>query len=283
MTDLAAAKILDYTARWRNAVEAEISRAIGVGEPAVLYEAMRYSALGPGKRLRPLVVLAACEACGAAPEAALPAAAAIELVHAFSLVHDDLPCMDDDDYRRGRPTCHKVYGEAIALLAGDALVARGVGYLAEIPDTWAKAAAGVLAGAVAGGMVPGQVLDMLAEAGEEVDVVQLHRQKTGTLFVAAARMGAHAAGADIDTVMTLSRFGGHLGLAFQIADDVLDAGEGSGDQAKGKATYPARFGLESARQMARVEAERALGALSGFGPAADTLRAVARFAVERDR
>ncbi len=245
---------------------------------------MRYAALGPGKRVRPLVLLAACEAAGGVPEQALPVAAAIEMIHAFSLVHDDLPCMDDDDFRRGRPTCHKAFGEAVGLLAGDALSARALGYLAEQDRPWAPKAVAELADATCG-MIAGQVLDMAAEGPEAaiVDIERLHALKTGRLFVAACRLGGIVAGAPDEVMAQLSTFGAQIGLAFQIADDILDAGDGEADAARGKATYPGRYGLEHARAMGREAVERALEAAKPLGPAAEPLRAIARFVIERDR
>ncbi|MBM3269543.1 MAG: polyprenyl synthetase family protein [Candidatus Sericytochromatia bacterium] len=258
MTQIAPLPLGDYAATWRPRVDDLLGEAIGSGEPAVLYEAMRYAALGPGKRLRPLLVLAACEACGADPAGALPAAAAIEMVHAFSLVHDDLPCMDDDDFRRGRPTCHKAYGEAVALLAGDGLLARALGYLAEQPVTWAAEAVAELAEAVSAGMIRGQVLDIAPGPGTDVEL--LHHLKTGRLFVSACALGAIAAGASAEQAADVAGYGMYLGLAFQIADDIKDAGE------VGRETYVTRFGVAGARQRCLEALANAEAVLAGLGP-----------------
>ncbi len=254
----------EYAARWRPIVDDALREAIGEGEPAQLYEAMRYAALGPGKRLRPLLVLAACEAAGGDPREAVPAAAAIELVHAFSLVHDDLPCMDDDDYRRGRPTCHKVFGDAVALLAGDALLARALGYMAEQNVTWAADGVAELAEAVSAGMIRGQVLDMAPPAGGDLELAS--HLKTGRLFVSACTLGAIVAGAGSGPMADLAGFGMYLGLAFQIADDIADAGEA------GKDTFVSRYGLAGARERClealanarQVVSALGAGALGGF-------------------
>jgi len=258
LTQIAPLPLGDYAATWRPRVDDLLGEAIGSGEPAVLYEAMRYAALGPGKRLRPLLVLAACEACGADPAGALPAAAAIEMVHAFSLVHDDLPCMDDDDFRRGRPTCHKAYGEAVALLAGDGLLARALGYLAEQPVTWAAEAVAELAEAVSAGMIRGQVLDIAPGPGTDVEL--LHHLKTGRLFVSACALGAIAAGASAEQAADVAGYGMYLGLAFQIADDIKDAGE------VGRETYVTRFGVAGARQRCLEALANAEAVLAGLGP-----------------
>lgn len=284
VTDLAPPTLDSFVARWRPVVERALDGAIGHGEPLVLYEAMRYAALGPGKRIRPMLVLASCYAVGGDPKGALAGAVAVEMIHAFSLVHDDLPCMDDDDFRRGRATCHKVFGKANALLAGDALLAAGLGHLACQSGPWVRNAVAELALAVADGMIPGQVLDMLAEgANGDVDLETLHGLKTGRLIAAACSIGALAAGASEQMCNRLIEYGRRIGLAFQIADDVLDAAPGSGgDVDRHKATYPERFGLAEARRMAEAEVQVAIGCLSEFGVAAEPLRAIARFTVERD-
>jgi len=267
------------------------------GSPGRLMEAVRYSLLAGGKRLRPSLVLrtfAACSGDGAGNErSALAAAGAIELIHTFSLVHDDLPAMDNDDLRRGRATNHKVFGEALALLAGDAMVTMAFELLA-------ADAAGHLVGrlvaelaAASGpeGMIGGQVLDMEGEGKslsmEELGV--LHRKKTGALLTAACRMGAVAAEASAHKVNAITEFGRHLGLAFQIVDDILDVtstakqmGKATNkDAKKGKNTYPVLLGLEGSRAEAGRQLEAALGALEGFGSAASELGTLAVFVVER--
>jgi geranylgeranyl pyrophosphate synthase len=244
-------------------------------------------------------VLESARACGApysASAAALAAAGAIELIHTFSLVHDDLPAMDDDDLRRGRPTNHKVYGEAMAILAGDAMVAMAFEVLATDaePAVGARLAAELARAAGPAGMIGGQVLDMEGENQSlALDQLQrLHRMKTGALLVAACRMGAIAAG-DVDSARlhALTAFGRHIGLAFQIVDDLLDItaspeqlGKGTGKDAdKGKNTYPRLMGVEQSRREAGRQLAEGLAALDGLGPPADGLRSLARFIVERDR
>jgi geranylgeranyl diphosphate synthase type II len=266
----------------------------GPDVPRQLAEAMRYSLFSGGKRFRPALVLAACEVCGGAVERALPAAAAIECVHTFALIHDDLPVMDDDDLRRGQPTAHKVFGEAIALLAGDALLALAFGILStQVRDAAVSSRlCAELAEAVGWeGMIGGQAADWLGQ-GEPVGqerVEHIHQRKTGRLIRCACRMGAVAAAADNTMMEALSRYGEHLGLAFQIVDDVLDAtgsaaqtGKRTGkDLAAGKQTYPRAVGIEASRAAAQREAEAAIGALEAMGPQAEELRGLARLVVHR--
>ena len=255
--------------------------------PPALVEAVDYSLLAGGKRLRPALVLESCHACGGDATDALPAAAAVELVHTFSLVHDDLPAMDDDDLRRGRPTSHKRFGEATAILAGDAMTAMAF----EVAATCGPTVVALLARATGPvGMVGGQVLDIAAENRRlGLDALRdVHRRKTGALLAASCEIGASVAGGDR---AALRRFGDHLGLAFQIADDLLDvtatsdaAGKATNkDAAAGKSTYPALLGIDAARRLARDEAAAAVEALSDFGPAADGLRSLAAFAADRGR
>jgi geranylgeranyl diphosphate synthase type II len=263
--------------------------------PDTLWESMRYSALAGGKRLRPLLAIAACEALGGSEADALPAACALELIHTQSLVHDDLPCMDDDSLRRGKPTNHVVFGEALALLAGDGLVALAFQILVEeatgrLPPAVIAASVRELARATFD-MVAGQVVDVQSE-GQAVSPATLefiHRHKTGALLRAAVRMGAMAAGADPERLERLTRYGEALGLAFQIVDDLLDMtaspeelGKTPGkDVAAGKATYPALYGLEAARAEAERQVVIALGEVAPLGEAAVPLRALARFVSER--
>jgi geranylgeranyl diphosphate synthase type II len=260
-----------------------------------LYEAMRYMVLGGGKKMRPALVLMACEACGGDPKEALPAACAVEMVHTYSLIHDDLPAMDDDDLRHGRPSCHKRFGEAMAILAGDALLTEAFRVLATgVADAArAKALVAELAAAAgAVGMVGGQVADLQAERTRSDDdrlLEVIHRRKTAALLTAAVVMGAISAGAGEHWIRSLRAYGMHLGLAFQIADDVLDAtaptevlGKTAGkDAAAGKLTFVKLFGIEAARRRARAEADRAVDALMGFGHQGDWLRDLARWVVER--
>lgn len=262
-----------------------------------LLEAMRYSLLAGGKRLRPVLALAACEAVGGALDAALPLACAIEMIHTYSLVHDDLPCMDDDDLRRGRPTNHKVFGEAIATLAGDGLLTDAFKILAAAAAS-ARSARALLEtimeladAAGSDGMVGGQVIDLLGE-GQALALEQLedlHSRKTGALFVAAVRGGARLGGATAAQLAAMREYAQALGLAFQVIDDLLDvesSTEAMGkrtnkDQARGKATYPSLLGVERSRQLARDLVARTHAALAPFDHRADPLRMLAKFAVER--
>jgi geranylgeranyl diphosphate synthase type II len=265
--------------------------------PARLAAAMRYSVLGGGKRLRPLLCLLAAEACGAEPEAALPAACALELVHTYSLIHDDLPAMDDDDLRRGRPTCHKAFDEATAILAGDALLTLAFEIVARHtrPAGAALGCVGVLAEAAgAAGMVGGQMADLQAEGRSDGTLEALeaiHRRKTGALLRAALQMGAIVAGASAACRAALDSYGRAVGLTFQIVDDLLDV---QGDEAKvgkrvrkdcelGKWTYPGFLGVAGSRQHARQLADEAVAALEPLGPGAERLRSLALDLLERER
>jgi geranylgeranyl diphosphate synthase type II len=260
-----------------------------------LYEAMRYMALGGGKKLRPVLVLLAAEACGGSADAAMPAACAVEMVHTYSLIHDDLPAMDNDDLRHGRPSCHKAFGEAMAILAGDGLLTEAFAVLASyVPDAVRarRLVAELALAAGAAGMVGGQVADLKAERqrlNDETLLEIIHRLKTARMIEAAAVMGAIVAGASEHFERSLRAYGSHLGLAFQIADDILDAaastevlGKTAGkDAAAGKLTYVTCYGIEAARRRARSEADRAIDALGPFDHQADLLGDMARFVVER--
>ncbi len=260
------------------------------GAPESLRMVMEYSLFAGGKRLRPALALGAAEIVSGDDTPAMPAACALEMIHTYSLMHDDLPCMDDDDLRRGKPTAHKVFGEANAILAGDALltmafdVAAGTGN-AEVVREIARAA-GV------GGMVGGQVIDLESE-NKQLTLEQLrhvHAYKTGALIRASVRAGAILGGAAGEPVAALTRFGESIGLAFQIADDILDVvgveatiGKRVGSDAnKHKSTYPQLVGLDRARVLASEAVDEALAALASFGPEADVFRALARFIIDRD-
>ena len=264
--------------------------------PPRLAEAMRYSLLGGGKRLRPVLCLLAAEACGADPAAATAAACALEMVHTYSLIHDDLPAMDDDDLRRGRPTCHKAFDEATAVLAGDGLLTLAFEIVARDVQPPAAAAACVRAlaeGAGPCGMVGGQMADLEAEGRDDANLTALeaiHRRKTGALLRASLRMGGLVAGADEARLQALDVYGAAVGLAFQIIDDLLDV---QGDEAKmgkrvgkdsglGKWTYPGLLGIEGSRQRARQLADEAVAALAPLGARGDRLRALALDLLERD-
>jgi geranylgeranyl diphosphate synthase type II len=265
--------------------------------PARLAAAMRYSTLAGGKRLRPVVCLLAADACGGDRKVALPAACALELVHTYSLIHDDLPAMDDDDLRRGRPTCHKAFDEATAVLAGDGLLTLAFEIIARDVRP-AEAAAGcvrALAEAAGpSGMVGGQMADLLAEQHTDVSLAGLeaiHRRKTGALLRAALRMGAITAGAPAKMREALDAYGDAVGLAFQIVDDLLDV---QGDEARlgkrvrkdsrqGKWTYPGLLGVDGSRAKARQLADDAVAALAPFGNRGAWLKALALDLLERDR
>jgi geranylgeranyl diphosphate synthase type II len=266
--------------------------------PHALHKAMRYSIFAGGKRLRPIMMIAASEAVGGTAQQVMHAACAMEMIHTYSLIHDDLPAMDDDDFRRGRPTNHKVYGEAVAILAGDALLTEAFRLLADakvnqsIPPTTVMRVIELVARfAGSHGMVGGQVVDMESE-GKEIDFPTLeyiHTHKTGGLILASIQVGALLGGGDEKQLTALTRFGGAAGLAFQIADDILDVigdqaelGKDIGsDQARGKATYPSLLGLAEARQRADELCDIAIEALAPLGPPAKTLQELARYIIDR--
>jgi geranylgeranyl diphosphate synthase type II len=280
-------------------VEAGLKRVLPPAAPARLRRAMGYSLWAGGKRLRPVLVLAAAEACGAPAARVLPAALGLECLHTYSLIHDDLPAMDDDDLRRGRPTCHKAFDEATAILAGDGLLTLAFELLARnarvrgVPPGAVGEAVRVLAVAAgAAGMVGGQLADIQAE-GRRVTLAGLkaiHAGKTGALIRAAAEVGGLLAGGRPFQRRALRAYGRHIGLAFQVADDILNVvgepeklGKATGSDAKrGKATYPALLGLQKARLFAQNELQAALRALKPLGRRGEPLAALARFVVERD-
>jgi geranylgeranyl diphosphate synthase type II len=265
---------------------------------------MRYSLLAPAKRLRPILVLLAAEACGGRAKAALPAAAAVEMVHSYSLIHDDLPAMDDDDLRRGLPTCHKQFGEALAILAGDALLTYAFQVLAdELPAQAASACCRELSrGAGAAGMVGGQVQDLSAEsngAAQKRDTLEtlmlIHANKTASLFRACLRMGAWVAweGKPVEPrtglLDALDQYGQNFGQVFQITDDLLDI-EGDAtvagkrvnkDASRGKLTYPGLLGQERSRLEAARLCDQAVACLVPFGPAAERLASLVRSLLNR--
>jgi geranylgeranyl diphosphate synthase, type II len=306
---------------WLDAKRALVEQALdrflptGARAPAAIAEAMRYSVFAGGKRLRPMLTLAAAEATApavsmpkeAATRAALPAACAIELIHTYSLVHDDLPAMDNDTLRRGRPTAHVVYGEGSAILSGDALLTEAFALLAREPraDDVGAIAAGELArrqlaaiqtiadAAGADGMVGGQALDLkAAEPGaaplDESGLSEMHARKTGALLRASAVVGAVMAGATPDVLTAVAAYGSHVGLAFQIVDDILDVegasavlGKTAGkDAAAGKPTYPALHGLAESKRRAEASMRSALDALTTVGISGQ-LPAIARWVVAR--
>ena len=272
----------------------------GAGCPDHLTAAIAHSLLGGGKRLRPLLVLYAAQACGSAIEPALPAACAVEMVHTYSLIHDDLPAMDDDDMRRGQPSCHVAFDEATAILAGDALLARAFELLAiEItPAETAVRCGGELAAAAGASQLVGGQADDLKMAGQTfaqdadalVMLEAIHARKTGALLVVSLRLGGLVAGADGGQLDQLTKYGQNLGLTFQITDDLLDLrgdshtlGKTVGkDDQQGKLTYPAILGVEASRRRAQQLTQSACAAVASLGPAADDLHTLARFVLDRD-
>ncbi len=265
--------------------------------PQDLNTAAHYSVFAGGKRIRPILCLAACEACGGDIQNAMPVACALELIHTYSLIHDDLPAMDNDDFRRGKPTCHKVFGEALAILAGDALLTEAFVLLSR-PDKIRIPAErrlaliseiAVAAGFV--GMVGGQAMDIRAEKIEpDFEGLQdMHRRKTGALIAASVKTGAMVAGAGLQKLSALASYGGHIGIAFQIADDILNVegnakimGKETGsDIVRGKSTYPSILGMEAAKAKLAGHVESALAALEPFDARALPLRVLARFIMDR--
>ena len=286
----------------RQTVERGLDRFLRTADesPPRLHEAIRHSVFAGGKRLRPILVLAGAEVAGTAPEAVLPAACAIELIHTYSLVHDDLPAMDDSPTRRGVPTCHVLYGEAVAVLVGDALHAFAfelLGRNAEVrgitADRVVRATVELAQGIGTAGMVGGQMLDLLA-AGRHVagaDVHEIHRLKTGALVRACLRIGGILGGVSADGLDALSRYGAHVGLAFQIVDDILDVvgeqaklGKGVGsDAAQAKITFPSVFGLAASRHLALDATAQAILALEPLGDRGRWLRDLSVYLLGRDR
>jgi geranylgeranyl diphosphate synthase type II len=266
-----------------------------------LQKAIRHSLFNGGKRIRPILSIAAFEAVGGKGNGILPFACALEMIHTYSLIHDDLPAIDNDDYRRGKPTCHKLFGEAVAILAGDALLTEAFRLMTnrnlheslfyderlilDIINEVAQAA-GIL------GMIGGQMLDIESE-GREVDFPTLqfiHTHKTGALILASVRVGVKLGLANEETLKAFTRYGERVGLTFQITDDILNVegkamllGKKTGsDLSKGKATYPSLLGLEESKRRAKKLVESAIDALSPFGPEADPLREIARFVIARE-
>lgn len=266
--------------------------------PATIHEAMRYSLFAGGKRLRPILCLASAEACGGSHEAALAPAAAVECIHTYSLIHDDLPCMDDDDLRRGMPTSHVKYGEGVAVLAGDALLTIAFEILAQVKATPRyDIGAFITELAVSSGsrhLIGGQVLDLEGEGSDvRLNAAQLkyiHESKTAALLTASIRLGGMTANANPARLEALTTYGQSLGLAFQIIDDILDVtqtseklGKSAGkDEAKAKSTYPALFGLEKSRKEAARLTKKAHGALHPFGKKGVRLSELADYLLGRD-
>lgn len=284
------------TSNFREIIDTALSEAIHFDDdcPDRLREAIEYSLLAPGKRLRPQLVLMACEVCGGEVREALPAAVAVEMIHAYSLVHDDLPAMDNDDLRRGRPTCHKQFDEATAILVGDAMQARAFEMLAQIqpPESAARCCAELARAVGAEALVGGQAADLASEFQEcsLAELEAIHRRKTGALFRVSLRLGAIVADATDQQLAALDDYADNLGLAFQVVDDLLDVsgnenkmGKRLGkDSAKGKNTYPAILGEMASRELAEKLIEQACSALEIFGDKATALRELAAFVRHRN-
>lgn len=268
--------------------------------PGQLLEAMRYSLMAGGKRLRPLLVLLSAKVCGSDPRAAMPAACAIEMIHTYSLIHDDLPAMDDDDMRRGKPSCHAAFGESTAILAGDALLTLAFEVMAkdiQPPATAAACCVALASAAGAANMVGGQVDDLAQEsAGVDADrslemLESIHRRKTGAMLTTSLRLGGLVAGASQEKIEQLDNYGRNLGLAFQIVDDLLDCqGDESQlgkrtqkDSERGKLTFPSLMGVEASRERAAGLIARATEAARSLGEGAEPLVALAEFVLNRNR
>ncbi|MEO1844026.1 MAG: polyprenyl synthetase family protein [Akkermansiaceae bacterium] len=264
--------------------------------PATVHKAMRHSIFAGGKRLRPILCLAATEACGGDPGNALRPACAVEVVHTYSLVHDDLPCMDDDDLRRGQPTTHVIFGEGVAVLAGDGLLTEAFAIIAQTPECLKHKARDYVIelahGADSRRLIGGQIMDLEAEGKSltKAQLVRVHEAKTAALLTSSLRLGAMVANASPAKLGALTDFGRNLGLAFQIIDDILDVtqpteklGKTAGkDAAAEKATYPAIMGLATSVKEAQRLTTRALNALKPFGPKAHRLDQIAHYLLDRD-
>jgi geranylgeranyl diphosphate synthase type II len=290
--------LAEYMAAEQKAVEAALDRWVPREDqnPATIHRAMRYSLFAGGKRIRPLLAIAAAQAVSDAPVGIESCACALEMIHTYSLIHDDLPALDNDDLRRGRPTCHKVFGDAMAILAGDALLTLAFEVLSKMDHADAIRRielVGELATAsgTVGGMIGGQVNDIEGEGKHPTAhlLESIHRAKTGALLRASVRMGAIYAGADADQLAALTSFGEHVGLAFQMVDDILDVehssealGKTAGkDAAQKKITFPAVYGIERSRGMAEEERLAAHLALQPFDDRAQRLRELADLVVRR--
>jgi geranylgeranyl diphosphate synthase, type II len=294
----ATVDLRDYLRSRQKGVDRALNRYLpkATVKPATIHKAMRYSLFAGGKRLRPILCLAAAEACGGKAKAAMPLACALECIHTYSLVHDDLPSMDNDDFRRGRPTCHKVFGDGIAVLVGDALLTVAFEIVSGAAPTSRYSMSTLLREvAVAAGsqkLIAGQVADLEAE-GRAATLAQLryiHENKTAAILTTSVRLGAMSANATEKQLAAITEFGRALGLAFQVIDDILDLtqtseklGKSAGkDVAAKKATYPAVLGLDQSRREAQRLTRKAHSALEMFGKKADRLHALASYLLQRD-
>ncbi len=286
-----------YLKQQKDLVDRALDLSLPINKPEKIYEAMRYSLLAGGKRLRPILCLATCELTGGTIEMAMPTACALEMIHTMSLIHDDLPAMDNDDYRRGKLTNHKVYGEDIAILAGDGLLAYAFEYVASetknVPPQQVLKVVALLSRALgAAGLVGGQVIDLESEGQSDVSVETLnfiHTHKTGALLEASVISGAILTGASDEEVHRLSKYAENIGLAFQIVDDILDItstqeelGKTAGkDLRSQKATFPSIWGLEESKAQAKQLVEAAIAELEPFGDKAEPMVAIAKFITTR--
>jgi geranylgeranyl diphosphate synthase, type II len=289
--------LASYLREKKQLVEEALDRSLPIERPEKIYEAMRYSLLAGGKRLRPILCLATCELAGGTLEMAMPTACALETIHTMSLIHDDLPAMDNDDYRRGRLTNHKVFGEDIAILAGDGLLAHAFEYVAtetrNVPPQKVLQIIARLGRTVgAPGLVGGQVLDLESEGKPDISVETLsfiHTHKTGALLETSVVSGAILAGATDKEIQSLSKYAQNIGLAFQIVDDILDItatqeelGKTAGKDLKAqKATYPGLLGIEESKKQAQQLIDEAIAQLAAYGEAAEPLRAIASYIITR--
>lgn len=297
-TTAAPFDLKSYLRDRKQRVDAALDASIKVVYPETIYEAMRYSLMAGGKRLRPVLCLATCELIGGTEGMAMPTACALEMIHTMSLIHDDLPAMDDDDYRRGQLTNHKVFGEDVAILAGDALLTYAFEHMVAAttevpPERLLQVVAAVGKAAGADGLVGGQVVDLACEGNPDVTLETLnfiHSYKTGALLTVSVTSGAMLAGAETAQIKVLEKYAERIGLAFQIVDDVLDItatseelGKSAGKDLKAqKATYPSFWGIEESRRQARQLIETAKSeVLACFGPDAQPLLSLADFIVDR--
>ncbi len=298
MTRTSSPVFAEHAGQLRDRINAALgaSTQLADGCPAQLREAIDYSLLARGKRLRPMLVLMAAEACGGSIEAAMPAACAVEMVHAYSLVHDDLPAMDDDDLRRGQPTCHKKFGQAMAILTGDALLTMAFEVLAcqiDPPRLAARCCAAMARAAGACQLVGGQADDVAGTGADgRIDVLEsIHNRKTGAMILVSLKLGALVAGANAEQLAALEDYGRRLGLAFQITDDLLDVksdqttmGRRVGKDARlGKLTFPGLLGLDRSTRRAQQLIAEACQALLTLGERADGLEALAKYVLQRNR
>ena len=299
-TKAAVATVQDYLFSQVSEIDSVLDRWVPHAsvEPASIHRAMRYSLFAGGKRIRPILAIAAARSVSDSPDGIEHAACTLELIHTYSLIHDDLPALDNDDLRRGRPTCHKVFGDAMAILAGDSLLTLAFEVLSRLPLVDAERKIRLVeelarASGTVGGMIGGQVNDIEGEKRTPTAHLldSIHKAKTGALLRASVRMGAIYAGASEEELAALSEYGEHVGLAFQIVDDVLDVeasseslGKTAGkDVAVQKATYPAIVGLEKSRKIAEQLTDKAFAALRIFKGKAIALEALAEFLLKRNK